>query len=323
MSELINKLTNQVLEGQGVNKTEALALWGEDLAELTAAADLIRRQRCGQKFDLCAILNGKSGRCSQDCRYCAQSSHYPTAIQEYPLLATEVILADAQKRAAEGIKRYAIVTSGPRLSRRELAKLCQSYRELHSQTGLLLCASLGLLEYEDFRLLREAGVSRYHNNLETSRNFFPQICTTHTYAAKIAAIKAAQKAGLTVCSGGIIGLGETAADRIDLALTLAELGIKSVPLNILNPIKGTPLENAAPLSYEEIRRTVAVFRFVLPDAALRLAGGRSQLKDQGQALWQGGANAAISGDMLTTGGIDTASDLKVLTKLGFEVAAYD
>ena len=323
MSELINKLTNQVLEGQGVNKTEALALWGEDLAELTAAADLIRRQRCGQKFDLCAILNGKSGRCSQDCRYCAQSSHYPTAIQEYPLLATEVILADAQKRAAEGIKRYAIVTSGPRLSRRELAKLCQSYRELHSQTGLLLCASLGLLEYEDFRLLREAGVSRYHNNLETSRNFFPQICTTHTYAAKIAAIKAAQKAGLTVCSGGIIGLGETAADRIDLALTLAELGIKSVPLNILNPIKGTPLENAAPLSYEEIRRTVAVFRFVLPDAPLRLAGGRSQLKDQGQAPWQGGANAAISGDMLTTGGIDTASDLKVLTKLGFEVAAYD
>ena len=158
MSELINKLTNRVLEGQGVNKTEAQALWGEDLAELTAAADLIRRQRRGQNFDLCAILNGKSGRCSQDCRYCAQSSHYPTAIQEYPLLATEVILADAQKRAAEGIKRYAIVTSGPRLSRRELAKLCQSYRELHSQTGLLLCASLGLLEYEDFRLLREAGV---------------------------------------------------------------------------------------------------------------------------------------------------------------------
>lgn len=303
--------------------SEAINLWEENIDELAAAADSLRQDLRGQGFDLCAIINAKSGRCGENCRFCAQSSHYQGEVAEYPLLSQKKIVEEGKKRWQEGIKRYSVVTSGRKLNKEEIEVVCRSFKELKRTTELRLCGSLGLLEAEDFAALKDAGMERCHNNLETAPSFFPKICTTHTYKEKIAAIKAAKEGGMSICSGGIIGMGETRNQRLEMAFTLRELGVDSVPINILNPIKGTPLEKAVPLSYEEIRRTVAVFRFILPTAALRLAGGRGLLDDKGKALFCSGANAAISGDMLTTAGISTATDLTMIKKLGYEVKCCD
>ena len=270
-------------------------------------------------FDLCSIINGKSGRCGEDCKFCAQSNFYPTKIDTYTLLPLAKIVAAAKMESANGAQRFAIVTSGRALQEQEIEMVCQSMAAIRKKTPIALCASLGLLNETQFRKLKAAGITRIHNNLETSRRFFPKICTTHRYDDKIAAIRAAQNSGLEICSGGIFGLGETAEDRIELAFTLKKLGIKSIPINILNPIPGTPLENEPSISDEALRRIIAVYRFLLPDVYLRLAGGRGNLSDRGRACFSGGANAAITGDMLTTKGISAAEDLLMLKEIGFEV----
>ena len=323
MTKLIKQLQEKIYAGKNIDKKEALSLWHCQIQELADAAQEIRTTLLGSSFDICAIINGKSGGCGEDCKFCAQSRRYNTNTKILPLLPKDVILADALQREKEGIKRYSIVTSGQKLSKKEILYLAEVYNLLKTKTNLRLCGSLGLLDYQDFRILKEAGMERCHNNLETSANFFPLICQSHKYESKIKAIKAAQNQGLTICSGGIIGMGEKPEDRIDLCLTLRELGVKSVPINILTPIKGTPLANQPPLNYEEIRRTMAVARFILPDAYLRLAGGRGSLEDKGTLLLKSGANAAISGDMLTTAGISTATDLKIIKSLGFEVNCHD
>ena len=197
--------------------------------------------------------------------------------------------------------------------------MCEAVRQIGKETRLSMCISFGLLNEEQYQRLKESGVTRVHNNLETSRRNFPNICTTHSFDDKVNAIRAAQAAGLTVCSGGIMGLGETVEDRIDMAITLRELGIKSVPINMLNPILGTPFGENKKLTTEEMRRIVAVYRFLLPDAFIRLAGGRGLLPDKGKSCFESGANAAISGDMLTTGGITVDTDKKLLQELGYEI----
>ncbi len=316
----ITQLKEKIYHGQTVTKEEALALYKAPLAPLTAAADEIRRRFCGNRFDLCAIVNAKSGRCGEDCKFCAQSSRYPTEIVAYPLLSQREIISAANAEEQAGVKHFAVVTSGKSLPAREIKKVCRSIEALKKETSLVLCASLGLLSDAQFKQLKAAGITRIHNNLETSRRFFPQICTSHSYDDKIKTISAARRNGLEVCSGGIFGLGETVEDRVELALTLRELEVKSVPLNILEPIPGTPLETVTLLSEEEVRRMVAVFRFLLPAALLRLAGGRGNLKDKGRACFSGGANAAITGDMLTTKGISAATDFEMLKELGYEVS---
>ncbi|MEG1497667.1 MAG: biotin synthase BioB [Clostridiales bacterium] len=317
---MIEKILNQVLNNEKIDKKTAMALAELPQDELTYGADKIRKHFCGNNFDICAIINAKSGKCSEDCHFCAQSSRYHTAnFQEYPLLNQEEIFKDAQYHQEKALMRYGIVTSGKILNSDEIQALCQSYKAISAKNPIHLCGSLGLLSHEDFSKLKKSGMSRYHNNLETSRSFFPNICTTHTYDEKIATIKAAQKAGLEICSGGIIGMGETMENRLDLAFTLRDLGIKSVPINILNPIMGTPLEHNTPLSNKEICRTVALFRFILPQAVLRLAGGRGLLKDHGRDAFLSGANGAISGDMLTTTGISIAEDMAMLKDLNYEV----
>ncbi len=316
----IARLKEKIFHEQTVTKEEALALYEAPLVPLNAAADEIRRRFCGNRFDLCAIVNAKSGRCGEDCKFCAQSSRYPAEITAYPLLSQRELLRAANAEEQGGVKHFGIVTSGKSLSAREMEKVCRSIETLKRETSLVLCASLGLLSESQLKQLKAAGITRIHNNLETSRRFFPQICTSHSYDDKIKTISAARRNGLEVCSGGIFGLGETVEDRIELALTLRELEIKSVPLNILEPIPGTPLEKVTPLSEEEVRRMVTVFRFLLPNAFLRLAGGRGNLKDKGRACFSGGANAAITGDMLTTKGISAAADLEILKELGYEVS---
>lgn len=315
----LEELTDKVFNGKQISKTEALFLYRQPLFELCENADRIRRHFCGNKFDICTIINAKSGSCSENCKFCAQSAHNKTDAAKYPLLSKEEILAQAKVNHEQGVLRYSIVTSGKCLSDGEVDEICEVVREIKEKTGISVCVSLGLLNEGQFRKLKEAGVTRVHNNLETSRRNFPNICTTHSFDDKLEAIRAAQAAGLSVCSGGIMGLGETVEDRIDMALSLRELGIKSVPVNMLNPIPGTPFEGNEKLTKEDMCRIAAVYRFILPTASIRLAGGRGLLDDKGRECFISGANAAISGDMLTTAGITTKTDMKLLEELGYEV----
>lgn len=321
MKEKLELFKKSVLEGYQINKEEALELAETPLEELSQAADEIRQRFCGNQFDLCTIINGKSGKCSENCKYCAQSSFYPTDVESYPLLGTEELLKQAEYNRKRGVPRYSIVTSGKKLSSREVEQVCESIRQIRKNVDISVCVSFGLLNEEEFWKVKEAGAARVHNNLETSANYFPSVCTTHTQEDKIASLRAAEKAGLSICSGGIMGLGESMEDRIDLALKLRELGVRSVPVNMLNPIPGTPYENNPRLTEEEMCRIVAVFRFILPEAFIRLAGGRGLMEDQGRRCFQSGANAAITGDMLTTAGITIQKDLEMLKELGYQVGA--
>lgn len=317
---IVSEWKEKVLSGYQINKKEAMELFKEPLWELQEAADELRKYFCGNRFDMCTIVNGKCGKCSEDCKYCAQSAHYHTNLEEsYPLLSTEEMLQGAIQNKERGVLRYSIVTSGRKLSDEEVTKVCESIREIRKKTGIEVCVSFGLLEEEQFRKIKDAGASRVHCNLETSRRYFAQVCTTHTYEEKIETLKAAKRAGLTVCSGGIMGLGETMEDRVDMVLTARELGVKSIPVNLLNPIPGTPYEKNQILSNEELCRTIAIFRFLIPDGDIRLAGGRGIIGDKGEQCFKSGANAAISGDMLTTAGITVETDMELLEKLGYKV----
>lgn len=312
-------LFDRVLNGEQIARAEAMFLYEQPLEELCEYADRIRRHFCADRFDLCAIVNAKSGCCSENCRFCAQSAHNHTGAAQYALLSGEKLLKQAETNRRQGALRYSLVTSGRDLSDAEVNEMCGVICRIKEEVGISVCVSFGLLSGEQFRRLKEAGVSRVHNNLETSRRNFPNVCTTHAFDDKIRAVRAAQSVGLSVCSGGIMGLGETVEDRIDMALSLRELGIKSVPVNMLNPIPGTPFADNPRLSREDMRRIVAVYRFILPDAFIRLAGGRGLLCDKGESCFTSGANAAISGDMLTTAGITTKTDLELLKELGYEV----
>lgn len=316
-------IKEEIINGRMIGKAEALFLVKAPLEELCSAADEIREYFCGSSFDICTIVNAKSGRCTEDCKYCAQSVFYGTGTEEYPLLDMETIVDQAAYNHERGVLRYSLVASGRSMPDPELDLVCESIRKIKSETGIEVCTSLGLLGEEQFRKLKEAGVSRIHNNLETSRGFFTKICTTHTYDEKIDAIKSAQKAGLKVCSGGIMGLGETMEDRIDMVLEIRGLGIKSIPVNMLNPIAGTPYEGEKQLEEDEMRRISAVFRFLVPDASIRMAGGRGLLADKGRSCFKSGANAAISGDMLTTAGISIREDMGMLKELGYKAVLWD
>ena len=321
MMSIVRQLKEKVMSEEWIGKEEALQLAAAPLKELTEAADEIRRRYCGDTFDICTIINGKSGKCSEDCKFCAQSSRYHTGLKDtYPLLGTEELLKEAKYNADRGVLRYSIVTSGRCLSDREVERLCDSIRKIKEETDIRICVSPGLLQEEQFRKLKEAGADRVHCNLESSERYFPQVCTTHTYEEKTAAIQAAKRVGLSVCSGGILGLGESVEDRIDMVLTARKLGVRSIPVNVLNPIPGTPYEKNPVLSGEEILRCTAVFRFLIPDGLIRLAGGRGLMEDKGKKCFQSGANAAISGDMLTTAGITVESDMEMIRSLGYKVS---
>ena len=321
---VIENLKRKVMSGELISKEEALLLADAPLEELTAAADEIRSHFCQSGFDICTIVNGKCGKCSEDCKYCAQSAHYHTACSEtYPLLSTEELVEGARHNKEQGVLRYSIVTSGKALSDAEVGRVCESIRAIREQVGIEVCVSFGLLNEEQFKKIREAGATRAHCNLESSGRYFKEICTTHTYQQKIDTLNAAKRAGLSVCSGGIMGLGETMEDRIEMVLTARELGVKSIPVNVLNPIPGTPYEHNRILTNDEVCRCVAIFRFLIPDASIRLAGGRGLLGDKGEACFRSGANAAISGDMLTTSGINMETDMELLKTLGYEVRLYN
>ena len=317
---LINQLKRKILQSEEIIEDEALQLVKADLKELCEAANEIRKKFCGDEFEICTIINVKSGRCSENCKFCAQSAHYRVDVEKYPLMKSDGILAAAKHDYAAGVQRFSPVTSGRKLTKAEVESLCESMREIRVNTNLKICASCGLLDSDDLQKLKDAGLSRYHNNLESSENFFKTVCSTHTTADKIETIEAAKELGLEICSGGIMGLGESWKDRIDMAFMIRDLGAVSIPVNMLSPIVGTPYEHNKVLDVDEMRRICAIYRFINPKAFIRLAGGRGLLKDKGRSCLQSGANALISGDMLTTAGITIERDLQMVKELGYHVS---
>lgn len=313
----IAELTQKIIAGYRVRREDDRAMFMDaPLEELQEGAHRLQQQFCGNHIDLCTIVNGRSGRCGENCKYCAQAACHKTGVETYPFLPQEEIIAHAKANQDAGANRFSIVTSGGALSGEEFEKALDTYRAMRKSLTIDLCASHGLVTRSQLRRLREAGVTSYHHNIETSERYFPQICTTHTYADRIRTIKAAQAEGMCVCSGGIIGMGETWEDRFDMAFALQELGIESIPINSLMAIPGTALEHLAPLSGEDILRTVAIFRFINPTANIRLGAGRKLLPENGATAFLSGASASITGNMLTTSGTTIAQDMELLKELG-------
>lgn len=294
-------LEKKLSNGDPLSGEEALSALEVPVDELSDFVFRVQK-RFAPEYELCAIVNGKSGCCSEDCRYCAQSSFHKTTAEYYPLKDESFLDGAFAAACRQRLNFFSVVTSGRALTSGEIRQLVPLYKKWNVCGGVGICCSHGLLRLPEFRLLAEAGVVRYHCNLETSRRYFPFVCTTHTYDEKLTTIREAQEAGLEVCSGGIIGMGETWQDRVDMALELRRLGIRSVPLNFLSPIAGTAFEALSPPSTETAYRVFALFRLLLPTAFLRIAGGRAALPKAGKFLFTAGANAAITGSLLTTSG---------------------
>lgn len=318
----LKDLADKIIDGYEITKEEALELYDAPLDELRESASKITSHFFKEAIELCCISNGKCGKCSENCKFCSQSRYYNTEIQQSVLKSVDEFFKEAQANDKRGVHRFSIVTAGVRLSKAELKTIAQAYKKISSELKISCCGSLGLLDYDDFVMLKESGLKRYHNNLETSPNFFKGICTTHTMKQKEDTIALAKKAGLEICSGCILGMGESVEDRVDIALELRKLQVDSTPINILNPIKGTPLENRPTVHPDEVRRTIALFRHVLPKTVLRLAGGRLIIQKYFTDLYKYGINAEITGDMLTTAGLTVADDIsaaisnqKILTKI--------
>ena len=315
------ELAKEIIDGRRITRDDELSLFLDcDLKELCEGADLIREHFIGDKVDLCSIINGRSGRCPEDCKYCAQSAHNQTDCEVYDFLPEEQIVEMCKLNESEGVDRFSIVTAGRALTGEEFDKAIHAFETMHRECKIDLCASMGFLDEEQLHRLHEAGVPSYHHNIETSRRNFPNICTTHTYEQKVETLKKVKAEGMCACSGGIIGMGETWEDRLDMAVSLAELGIDSIPINALMPIKGTPLEDLPQLTEDEILRTIAFFRYINPAANIRLAAGRALLTGDGELAFQSGASATITGNMLTTAACATIrSDRQMLESLHRDV----
>lgn len=316
----VNELKDKVLNNYKVTKEDAMNLIDVPLDDLTNAANEIRQSFCGNLFDACMLINVKSGRCSENCKFCAQSNHYDTDIEIYPLLSKDELKERSLAIYNSGFKRISYVASGRKITKKDFETISNLIEELKEEKkDIKICVSLGLMTNDQIAELRDAGVDRIHNNLESSRDYFKEICTTHSYDEKIDTLEMIHNENIMICSGGIFGMGEDFEDRIDLALQLREFNVKSIPINVLNPIKGTPVENNEILSNDETCRIIAIFRFINPDAYIRMAGGRALLGDNGRKAFQSGANAGILGNMLTTQGVEMDDDLKLLEELGFEI----
>lgn len=289
------------------------ALPDTELPELLACAHAVTAACAKGDFFTCTIINAKSGRCSQDCAFCAQSARHATGVPTYPLLSKAEMLACALEMDRTNATHFSMVTSGHRLNDDEIDIICDTTADIRAKTGLAVCCSLGMIAARQAEKLRQSGVTRYHHNLETARSFFPEICTTHDYDEDIDTLKTAAAAGLSVCSGGIMGLGESWQQRVELAFTLKSLNVQRIPINFLNPITGTKLADRPLLPPLEALKSIALFRFIHPRADITICGGREPtLKDFQSWVFPAGANGLMIGNYLTTRGRDLAADLEMI-----------
>ena len=322
MDERIALLKEQAIKFRNMGFDEAMALHEAGRAHpflLIAAASEIREHFKGKRVNLCGIVNAKSGLCAENCKFCSQSVHYCTDAPAYPFVGNDVILDKARQAKNDGAHMFGIITSGTRIAdEKEWSQIYDAVRGI-SALGLKPCVSLGMLDRERASALKDAGLYRYHHNLETSRSFFDNICTSHEYQEDIDTVLIAKEAGLSTCSGGIIGMGETMEQRMEFALTLKELDVDSVPFNILNPRPGTPLASTPQVRPMDLLITIAIYRFILPDKDIKLCGGKEynlrQLLPLGIVA---GCNSLMTGDYLTTPGRDPALDIEMIRDLGLK-----
>jgi len=295
---------------------EIKSLLNLPLPELLSLANKTRKDYFGSKLELCSIINAKSGYCNQDCKFCAQSIHHSADIATYPLKGKEEILKAAKKAKGIGAEKFGIVTSGNCLAPGELEEIISAISQIRKEVGIVVCASLGALKEDELKKLKEAGLTRYHHNIETSERFYKQIVSTHDFGQRVDTVRAAKAVGLEVCSGGIIGIGETWQDRIDMAYVLGELDVDSVPINILVPIKGTRLENLKPISCNDVIRTLCIFRVILKDKLIKIAAGRESALGDFQGLgFMAGANGMLIGGYLTVKGRELEADYKLIEEV--------
>ncbi|OGW37226.1 MAG: biotin synthase BioB [Nitrospirae bacterium RBG_13_39_12] len=316
---MIKQLEVKILNGNSISREDASYISEvsvPDIFELFISANKIRNHFIGNRAELCSIINAKSGACPEDCSFCAQSSKSGAEINVYSLLDKKTVIQKAKEAKQSGIKRFSIVTSGRKVSKKDLLAIAEMISEIRD-AGLLPCASLGLLRGKDLSLLKSAGLERYHHNLETSERFFPKICTTHSYADKLKTVDASKSAGLSICSGGIFGMGETWRDRIDMAFLLKELDVDSVPINFLIPIKGTSLENRDFLHPFDALKILSLYRFILPQKRIRICGGRFQILNEFNSMvFFAGADSLLTGNYLTTTGRSYEDDLRLIKSYG-------
>lgn len=325
MKAFIQELKSRVLAGGAITLNEALRLSSIQDSEtldllLSSAHEITTRFRPPQA-DLCSLVNAKSYLCSEDCGFCSQSAHYKTGVKRYPLMSPEAILEEAKKSEANGVQSFCVVTSGETLNEAEFEQVLATFHLLSEKTRLRLDGSLGNLTTEQIRKLRAAGMRRFNHNLQCSREFYPKIVSTHTYDKRMETLNFLEANGVEVCSGGIFGMGETVEDRIRLAFELKPYDLHCLPINILNPRPGTPLEGRLAISPEESVKTIAIFRFIHPQANIKLAGGRELnlgVYFQEKAL-RGGANGFVVGGYLTTAGNPLQEDLDMLQRSGFSL----
>jgi biotin synthase len=308
-------------EGEQFSADQVLSMIENvELVKILQFAKEVRDDNFGSVLDVCTITNAKSGACTEDCKWCSQSMHNNCEIEEYDLVECKSVVETVKRDFSEGVSQHSLVTSGHSMNDEELNGLIPIYKALRECSTIGLCASMGLLNYQELlRLYKEGDVRRYHCNLETAPSFFPDLVTTHTIEEKITTIKTAQQIGMKICSGGIIGMGESMEQRIELAILLQELQVDSIPLNIFTPIKGSPLYNKLPLAKEEILLSFAVFRLINPKAHIRLAGGRLLIKEFEKELLDAGVSAIMTGDYLTTQGNGISADMKKMSSYGYQI----
>ncbi|MCR5752668.1 MAG: biotin synthase BioB [Kiritimatiellae bacterium] len=309
---------------EGIDRGEALALLRPDRrSELRQRAHETTERCVEKRFDFCSIINARSGRCTENCKWCAQSAHWKTGCETYGRVGTEACVKAAKDAAANGADRIGIVTSGRGLSREDVEDVCAALRAMReAEPEIGLCASLGLLSEDDLAKLKAAGLQRVHCNLETAPSLFSSLCTTHTTADKLATLRAAKKLGFQICCGGIIGMGETDEQLVEFAFALKEVEPDSIPVNVLHPIDGTPLSNRGILDPERVVDSVALLRLVNPSTPLRFAGGRRDMSDETAAKCiYVGMSAGIAGPLLTTPGADYDDDRSLAVRAGYAVGA--
>jgi biotin synthase len=320
-------LAERALSADGIARDEALAVLRADesaLLEILAAAYRLRREAFGRRVNLHVIRNARSGSCSENCGFCSQAAVSGADIPEYPLQGVEELVAGARQASELGAVKYCIVTSGRAPSADTVETMCAAARKIRaSGLKLSICVSLGLATDEQLRRLMESGVNRYNHNLETSRRYFPRICGTHSYDDRAATVRKAKAAGLEVCCGGIIGMGESVEDRVDLAFALRELDVDSIPVNLFNPRPGTPLEKMPRINALESLRALAMFRLVNPRKDIRAAGGREECLGPLQPLALFAVNSIFTEGYLTTPGQGQARDMEMINRLGFEIASIE